>query len=1371
MPSKYLLNPPEDLHSLTADHRNKSIYPDFDPWRHTPIEDKVFLNFVSKGYYNTAKVNFESISSRSSLQESLPAVSGLLADQLSKIVKIREEQVNRVPGKARNLNGTNNLGTKLSGPGFALPKRVTLTDHKRELWLQEISSTNRPLAETVKTIPHGLKRRHLLEQCYQKQVPIARAVWLIKCCFTLEWKISAGKQSSQLHDEMCVKLLQEWSEAMAHILERLVFEMTQYYNEPSKLKKWRKRIAYFLKLLGSCYSLELIDRAAFHHWLVDFVARVENFECLPMTLHILSVFWSGIFPEGQSNSDPQQQFLINKMTETLIYKYYMVSRSKSMINDEQYLINDIKKNDKLATAMSHTLKSFITEIFHKQSLEAFVFTGSNWEIYKKCLYEVLGTDKTMKESPNGSKTSKKLELIVYRNDSLQFNTILNAGEERDPDQTDTHSTDLESIFKPNEILKLRHIDYSLTKLLDENSSGDHWVSCVAQKVNRIDQVIQMILWAINPSRYHHYEAPHLVAKIFLIQINFKNAPLEYGLEDKIWSLIFLFARLKGEDLKSVVSLPRVHQLLNVFIGYGIIKVPTYIRKLISSGVLYLAHSEDKFFHCELLINLKISPVMKSQYNMVLRNVIDANHSFYERFNYDRLTELLESSKISLLSGRFDSMKAVPYSVRLMTSEWYLNLICSPNDGVLTPVTKKDVVEKLNVFCIKLDVCHQFYKWIEFIIYHQLLKDLESLECLTDILIYYEKFFCLLINDHVLLMKTILHLYFDKLVPESPQSQKLILLGDFWTFFLVRFPQVLEIDPDLQAKLIEAKEFEKAKIESAAKISAWMSSKSEDHSDECLKYVTDEFNFPSIFQPNLKAILATETGEDLQLRRTNLRTLMAMNLNEYNKFMSIYLKRKVATNEELAKLISLKVLSLNSVGKVLGNRFLVKLLRTSFWEHGVGFELQKKKFKKHNLLLVLKTYCDDLHEHYEELLEGLAEYCSSRIAEEFLVKVFARIEREGKSSIYSFANDLLNVGVRSSDAVGYHGNSNLKSIEINSTDNGDLTEDEAEVLDLFPRLDFSNIWMFQALTCHYLEDGSCQEQYSQGSSKFILESIEMTNYDIAASKLFDKLRDADILQKTLQVLEVKFLNNGPAEDPKDLSQYYVTVESIVSISRRLNKALKGILPISDEAFTLLKICCQEFATKTSEQLKLLEFRLDIVLKILIVHQKYILKEGLQKKQLLLNDGCLFLKNLCILFYKIDFSLKLKLLLYDLLSSLKAFVVYSSPGKDRQYNDRLSSQVPQELLDLPPFQISSFLPEEKPEDSRGTVQLGIVECDTTKSSTKPYYFIFNRKNGTFDCKFLLRPYHSLGNFQEGESEFNNTPLNLCLFNTVLDRRNPT
>ncbi|SCU77744.1 LANO_0A01156g1_1 [Lachancea nothofagi CBS 11611] len=1378
MPSKYLLTPPESLHSLTTDSR-KSIYPDFDPWRHTPIEDKIFLNFVSKGYYNSARVNFESISSRSSLQESLPAVSGLLADQLSQVVCIREDQVNKISAKSQDLKTAHAASTDLCGPGFLLPKRVTLTDHKRELWLQEISSPHSSLAETVKTIPHGLKRRQLLEQCCLKQIPVPRAIWLIKCCYTLEWKTLVNKQSFQERDEASTKLLKEWSDTMAHILEKLVFEMTQFYNEPVKLKNWRQRIAYYLKLLGNCYSLGLIEKDVFHHWLVDFVGKIENFECLPMTLHILTVFWTGIFPKSQEHNSPQQLFQINKMTEALIYKYYMVSTSKSMINDEQYLINDVKKNNKLSMIISSRLKDLIVKIFEEQPMEAFVFPSSNWEIYKNCLYKILQVDGPRDGSKRTTETSKKLELIVYRNDSLKFNTILHEADEDRSVSNNEQFNDLESIFIPKKILKLRHIDYNLTKLLDGNSAGDDWMNFADQKLTRVDQLIQMILWAVHPSRIHHYEASQLVAKLFLLKINIKSGLMEYSLEDKVWALIFVFAKIKTEDLKLVVNLPRLHQLLNVFIGYGLLKVPTYIRKLISSGVLYLPESGDKFFHCDLLINLKISPVMKSQYNMVLRNVIDANPQYYEDFNYDRLMESLEQAKACLSEGKFDFVIRVPYCIKLMASEWYLNHICSTVNGVLTPVTKKDVIEKLKVFCINLEVYHQFYKWVEFIVYHKLLEDLEALECLVDILIYYDKLFSLLINDHILLMKTILHLYSDKLLTDSPESQSLILLSEFWHFFMSKFPLALEIDIDLQTKLLEANEFEKAKIEKVLKQKPGTDefiTNYERHTAHTLQNDNDDaFNFPSIFQPNLKILLTSVVEDEIRCARKMMRVLMIMNLSEYNKFMSIFLKRKTASDEDLARLVSLKILSLTLIQKVLGEYSLVTLLNTVFYEHGMAFELQKRSFTRHNISTVMNAFCDTSPNDYKELLSVLVEYCSFRSAQEHALKIFDSMETRGDNSLHSFAEELLTFGVGESNFAGLQNPlTNKKSAHV-INDDGDMTDDEVDVIDLYSRLDFTNLWIFQILTCHYLRQSQGSVESRQSQARFVLDSIRMTNFDLTASKLFDKVTNADVLQQTLQTLEVDFLRGGAEQDSEQNSeqnsQYHTIIETIINISRRLNKVLAGNIPISDESFNLLQTCCREFALKDSNDLSSFEFRLDVFLKILIVHQKFIIREGLQNSRLLLENNGEFLRMLCLLFHKIGFSLKLKLLLYDVLASLKSFVVYSSTGKTSQLSFKGQLKVPQELLDLPPFKITSFMPDSALSSAESSVALGIENMASNKMIEKPTFFIYNKKMERFETKLIVRPFHVLNNFREEGSDFNNTPLNMCLFNACFDRRNPT
>lgn len=1367
MPSKYLLTPPEGLHSLTSGN-TKKIYPDFDPWSHTPLDDKIFLNFVSKGYYNSAKVNFESISSRSSLQESLPAVSGLLADQLSDVVRIREEKINRITANSTSSAKKSGMPSDLSGPGFSLPKRVTLTDHRRELWLQEMSSPQSSLSETSKTIPHGLKRRQLLEQCYLKQIPISRAIWLIKCCFSLEWKTLANKQGATQIEDGIDKLLKEWSETMVHLLERLVFEMTQYYNEPVKLSNWRQKIKYYLSLLGNCYSLNLMDSNFFHHWLVDFIAKIENFECLPMALHILTVFWGGIFEACRHSEDPQQLFLVNKMTEALLYKYYMVTSSRSMINDEQYLINDVKKNNKVNKTILAKLKGLIEKIFQEQSMEAFVFPNNNWDIYKKCLYEILQVDKIREDDGSSSEASKKLELIVYRNDSLKFNTILHDADTESLGSGNETPNNLENIFVPDTVLKLKRIDYKLTKALDENCAGDDWATFADQKLRRVEQVIQMMLWAVHPSRSHHYEASQLVAKLLLLKLNSRNGNLEYSLEDKIWALVFVFAKTKSEDLKFMVSLTRLHQLLNVFIGYGIVKVPTYIRKLISSGVLYLTHSSDKLFHCNLLINLKISPLMKIQYNMVLRNVHESNPEFYDHYNYDRLMEMLEGAKESLSSGNYEFVKEVPYSIKLMASEWYLNVICSPIDGSLRTVRKLDVIEKLKVFCVNLKVYHQFYKWVEFIVYHQLLNDLEALECLVDILMYYDKLFPLLINDHILLMKTILHLHSLKLAPQNTASQNLLLFNDFWLFFMKRFPLALEIDTDLQTKLIEAYESEKAQIERLAKPHSRNDGTSPLKADnDSIQSVKKESqNFPSVFQPNLKCLLTSGEEESLRNARKNMRVLMIINLTEYNKFMSIFLKRRSASDEELARLISLKVLSLSLIKKVLGGPAVVNLLDTRYCDCGMAFELQKKTFTKQNLRLVMNALCEDLPGSYQKLLNVIGEFSTTKNGQEQISNIVNKVQVKGGKDTFSFITDLLNLGVNNSEWGNFEPLPESARHDL-FEDDGEVTEEETDVLDLFSRLNFTNLWIFQILTSLYLQSMNC---LSPAKRHFALDIIELTGYDVAASKLFDKISNVEVLEKTLQTLEVDFFQRKSIKNP-EVSYYYVIIETIVNISRRLNKVSTSSIPMGEESFRLMKECCHEFISKDPTDLAKLEYRLDAFLKILIVHQKFILKEGLEKPQPAFEGYSEFLRMLCQLFHKIDFSLKLKLLLYDVLASMKSFVIYSSTGRNHQLSIKKNLKVPKELLDLPPFKISSFMPDDIPSGEANKVEPGIKDRNPSDEPRKPVFFLYNKSSNTFEEKLSLRPFHLLDNFQEEGPEFNNTPLNLCLFNASYYRKNPT
>lgn len=496
--------------------------------------------------------------------------------------------------------------------------------------------------------------------------------------------------------------------------------------------------------------------------------------------------------------------------------------------------------------------------------------------------------------------------------------------------------------------------------------------------------------------------------------------------------------------------------------------------------------------------------MKSQYNMVLRNVVDSDPTFEKLYNYDKLMEMLEFSKEALLSGTYDFVEKVPYSVKLMASEWYLNLICSPVDGMLRSVARKDVIDKLKVFCINLEVYHQFYKWVEFIIYHQLLSDLDALECLVDILMYYDKLFPLLINDHILLMKTILHLQSIKLAPHDSSSDSFLLFNDFWRFFMKRFPLALDIDTELQTKLMEVHQSEQLQIERLAKPQTQGSetnpSRIESDISQILRDVKQESqNFPSVFQPNLKILLSSEDEPALRTARKNMRLLMLMNLSEYNKFMSIFLKRRSASTTELAHLISMKVLSFNLIRKVISGNSSIELLETSSCDRGMAFELQKRNFIKHNLKAVLNILFENFDSNYLEIVRVVSQFSTTKYGQEQVSSAFGRIQIEGQD-VFSFVSDLINFSISSekNQNVTIAPNS-IDTAETcgEETEDGDVTVEETDILKLFSRLNFTNLWIFQVLTNLYLRDSDANNCMHDS---FVLDIIRQTNYDTAVSKL-------------------------------------------------------------------------------------------------------------------------------------------------------------------------------------------------------------------------------------------------------------------------------
>ncbi|QLL31113.1 hypothetical protein HG536_0A09300 [Torulaspora globosa] len=1332
-PSKYILTPPDDLHPYVqpSEDQLRPEYPDFEPWEHKKEEDQILLNFVAKGYYSTSKVNFESISARSSLPESLPKLSDRLADQFSRVLRIREQEINRIP--ATN-GGSHAPFSDLSGPGFQLPSRVTLTEHRREIWLQELSSPYVSLPKLSMHIPHGLKRRQILEQCCAKQIPLKRAIWLIKCCYSMEWKVRNSKQRlTEKASDVDLQLTKEWTDNFVYILEKLIFEMVQYDNDPLQLKRWKSEVGYFLKLLGNCYTLRLIDKETFHHWLVEFGAKVRNLEFLPLTLHILTIFWDDICqPTEDVRTAPQGVFLVSKVAEMLLNKYHSISHSKSMINDEKYIINDIKKNGMIKNSLKSIISLLIRKLFQSSSLEAFIFPNPSWDIYKPILEEVIGTISSNENSDVAIEVRKKLELISYRNESL---ALKNTG----PAKPAGRGEQLEDIYNSGSILKLNAVDVELTQRLDDNPVDFDWTSYLEKNMLNVTEIRQLVLWAIHPSRATHYEANQLVAKIILLKVNTVDVFQEYAIEDIIWSLVFQLAKLTDQERSMTIDLSSLYRLLNLLITYGILKVPTYIRKLISSGILYLPESNDKFMHCNVLINLKISPLMKNQYNLVLRNVMEYDATFFLEYNFDQLVQKTEEFKEVILNKNDATKTDFPLSIKIMTAEWYLNALCSGNPSAVDKVT---LVRNFQVFCFHLDAFHYFYKWIEFVVYHQLLSNIEALEALMDILLCYGKLFSQFINDHILFTKTFIFMYTKVLKIKDGNSYAVTSLMPFWRFFMKNFSVALNIDEDLSSEFSAVCEEEKTKGEKFSKSKQQALDLYQAFSATGSKTAT--WSFPEIFQTSLRGFLITKNKPIDQKRyRYDLLLLMNAGVKDYNKFMAIYLKKRNFEQADLICLVSAKLLSFEQIHNVLGTEIVLSLLSIEAYQYGLHFEYHKEQFIRSNFKTVLAACQTNLSEHYTLLLNLLLKFGTDSKVASISNKAIVMMLSNNPSSANHIMEDLL-----------FHGPNRTDS-------NDDSTLEEHHGSEIYEMLNFTNLWIFQAYTSYQVEVISSTDATQLES--FLFDIIDRSGSNCLCANIFDKIASANTMLSIINIFERDFFQKCLLNQHPNDTYSNIVIEIITSLSQKFHNEVK----ISGENFELLQKVLDLYSEFDEESLKPHEFQFEITLKLLTIHQASVFHQvmlSMQNRNITQADR--LINRLFTLFDEIITDLRLKLMLYEILNSLKSYCIYISTTST-------GFETPKRLLSLPPFQISSFTKNgsAKLEDNK-ELKLGLVMAKPAPEDESNRWFIFDKDANEYSCKLRNKPYHLIANFQtESTSCFNNSCLNLSLFNTCFEKKNPS
>ncbi|KAG8534249.1 uncharacterized protein KY384_001093 [Bacidia gigantensis] len=223
---------------------------DFFPWSGDHPEDALDEVTTRNGYYDKLPTNHNELgTAKPSLWKSVKHKAG--ARILSSLL-------------ASTLRQRQLCGRVLGDSTFKLPPRVTLTDTKREAWLNDLSNPSISLRRLSRTIPHGIRGKMLLDHCLAKYVPVPRAVWLVKCVGANEIRAFKRKGAGVVFTVGGeVKWIKEWTTAIEQ------FVISVFTSAANDGNKQQAQTDYVLEVTQQLYSEQLMDRGQYLDFLVQ----------------------------------------------------------------------------------------------------------------------------------------------------------------------------------------------------------------------------------------------------------------------------------------------------------------------------------------------------------------------------------------------------------------------------------------------------------------------------------------------------------------------------------------------------------------------------------------------------------------------------------------------------------------------------------------------------------------------------------------------------------------------------------------------------------------------------------------------------------------------------------------------------------------------------------------------------------------------------------------------------------------------------------------------------------------------------------------------------------------------------------------------
>ncbi|KAB8356542.1 hypothetical protein FH972_024125 [Carpinus fangiana] len=354
-----LSHPPRDQSRITS--AATEVVADCHPWNRQELEDRLSDQVIKFGYTEKQRFSNEGNTARPTIYPHLSKGSGVQALSSLFISALQQRR---------------EAGLITSQTTFKPPPRVTLTDSKREAWLRDLADDKCPLRRLSRTIPHGIRGKTLLEQCQTKQIPLPRALWLVRCVGANELRAFRRKGvSGVIAAGNEVKWVKDWTSTIETFIEDTL--------GPGSSPDTRKRISYVFRLAAQLFTEKLLDRQHFLDWILSFFENSIP-ERLPLACLITQLFWDYLVQDLATS---------HRLAKGCVMQLHELSRA-----EEGELVQPLKHR------LDQMLRSLLTRS------EGVIIFSNSWPLIKPAIATIANTSDSILE--------ERAHLIISRNDQI-----------------------------------------------------------------------------------------------------------------------------------------------------------------------------------------------------------------------------------------------------------------------------------------------------------------------------------------------------------------------------------------------------------------------------------------------------------------------------------------------------------------------------------------------------------------------------------------------------------------------------------------------------------------------------------------------------------------------------------------------------------------------------------------------------------------------------------------------------------------------------------------------------------------------------------------------------------------------------------------